>query len=174
MQAIGLGKRKKNVMSQHQREMTYLRQCIAYDDTAERHEVEAKITQAERDERCVRRAVWLMAVVAALAAVGVGYAAVLLEDYPDNVARFCTHPVVRVSLALGLASGISMLGFAGVWALYCKSLNERREECRRLAARFLESRLGKPCHTPLSGSTVIDQENDVNGSEAVMPAPQIV
>jgi hypothetical protein len=137
-------------MREHHREMTYLRKFIAHDDTSERHKVEAKITQAERDERCLRRAVWLMVVLAALAAVGLGYAAVFLEDYPQNLPRFFTHFMVRGSCALGLASLVSLICFVGLWALYRKGLHERRDECRRLAAKVVESRLGRAAALPKS------------------------
>ncbi len=49
--------------SEHQREMKYLRQFMAHDDPSERREMEAKIVQAQRDERCVRRAVRPMALL---------------------------------------------------------------------------------------------------------------
>jgi len=52
--------------SEHQREMKYLRQFMAHDDPSERREMEAKIVQAQRDERCVRRAVRPMALLGGL------------------------------------------------------------------------------------------------------------
>src|SRR5437879_8848596 len=44
-----------NIMSEHQRETAFLRQCILYDDTGERHKLEESITQLQRNELCVRR-----------------------------------------------------------------------------------------------------------------------
>ena len=129
-------------MSEHQRETAFLRQVIAYDDTAERLKLEERITQAQRDENCARRAVWLMVLLTALAAVGLGYAAVLLGDFPHNLSRFVSHFIVRVSGALGLASLVSLLAFLGVQVGCRKDLGQRREECRRLAIKLLESRVG--------------------------------
>ena len=143
-------------MTERQRETTFLRQLIAYDDTAARHKLEESISRAQRDERCVRRAVWLMAVLTALAAVCLGYAAALLPDYPHNLSRFATRFIVKVSCALGLASLVSLLGFVGVWARCRKDLGERREECRRLGRNLLESRLGQPRTMPLPGGKVQD------------------
>jgi len=37
-----------------------------------------------------------------------------------------------------------MVAFTGLGVVYRKELDQRREECRRLAAKLLESRLGKP------------------------------
>ena len=70
------------MMNEHQQQTAFLRQCLLYDDTEERHKLEEKITRLQVDERCVRRAVWLMALFAALAMAGLGYAAVFLADYP--------------------------------------------------------------------------------------------
>jgi hypothetical protein len=131
-------------MTEHQKETAFLRQCLLYDDTPERHELEGSLTQLQRDERCVRRASWLMVVLAALAAIGLGYAAVLSSDYPDNTSRFMTQFITKLFGALGLASVISLVAFVGFWFVHRKQVDRRREECRRLATRVIESRLGKP------------------------------
>jgi hypothetical protein len=152
-------------MSEHQRDMAFLRRVMAHGDTSERRQLEEEITQAERDERCVRRAVRLMAVLAALATVGLGYAAVLLADYPGNMPRFATHGLVKVSCALGLASLVSLLAFVALAAVYRKDLGKRREECRRLAAKVLEERLGRPVPGP-AGQEAGPSSGEEHGSEA--------
>jgi hypothetical protein len=124
----------------HEREMSFLRHLMLYDDTEECHQLEEKITQAQRNERCARRAVWLMIVLTALAVVGLGYAALLLEDFPPNTSQLTT----RIFCALGLASLVSLLAFVAFWLVSRGELNEQREKCRRLVTRIVESRLGKP------------------------------
>jgi hypothetical protein len=157
-------------MSDHQRETAFLRQCILYEDTVERHKLDERLTQAQRDERCVRCAAWLMALLTALAIAGLCYAAVFLADFPQDK----SHLTIKVFGALGLASLISLLGFGGFWIVHRNELDQRREECRRLATRLLESRLGKPTPTSLrdmrdnrvsegNGGTV-HVANEVNGS----------
>ena len=136
-------------MSDHQRETAFLRHCILYEDTVERHNLDARLTLALRDERCVRCALWLMALLTALAIAGVCYATVFLTDYPHNMTRLITPFIVKVFCALGVGSLICMLAFAGLGVVYRKALDQRREECRRLAAKLFESRLGKPLITPL-------------------------
>jgi hypothetical protein len=128
----------------HQREAAFLRQAILYDDTAERHKLEQRITQIERDSRCVRRAVWLMALLTAVGIGGLCYCAVFLADFPDNMMQFSTRLVVKVFGALGLGSLISLLAFICLGIAYRQELKARREECRDLIAKLLESRLGKP------------------------------
>ncbi|MEK7674641.1 MAG: hypothetical protein AAB676_02240 [Verrucomicrobiota bacterium] len=145
-------------MSAYQRETTFLREVIAYDDTAERHRLEETITQAQRDECCVRCAVWLMVLVIALAVTGLGYCAVFLEDFPGNNSQL----VVRLLFALALGALISLLVYVGFWVVYRRELDRRQEECRRLVALLLESRLGKPRTRPIP-VVVKDQESLCGG-----------
>ena len=135
-------------MNEHQRQTAFLRQCIRYDDTAEHHQLEERITVLQRDEICVRRAVWLMVLFAALAMAGLCYAVVLLEDYPLNLSQFTAQSIIKVLCALGVGSLICLVAFLGLGAIYRKELDQRREECRRLATKLIETRLSKP-NTPL-------------------------
>ncbi len=92
-------------MSDHQRETAFLRQCIHYDDTAERHNLDERLTQAQRDERCVRCAVWLMALLTAHQAPG--RAGIGVADFP---AGFCGI-LGRPSQGIGpTARGMSPVG----------------------------------------------------------------
>ena len=131
-------------MSEHQRETEFLRQCILYDDTGERHKLEESITQLQRNERCVRRAVLLMALLVALAMAGLCYAAVFMADYPLNPLQLAGQWIPKTLCALGVGSLICLLAFTGLGTVYRKELDQRREECRRLATKLLESRLGIP------------------------------
>ena len=131
-------------MSEHQKQTAFLRECLLYDDTPDRHKLEERITQIQHDERCVRRAVWLMALFAALAMAGICYTVVFLLDYPQSMSQLLTHLISNVFCALALGSLICMLSFMGLGMVYRKELDQRREECRRLATRLMESRLGKP------------------------------
>jgi hypothetical protein len=160
-------------MKARQRETAFLRQVILYDDTPERRDLEARITQLEREAWCVRRAIWLMAVSSALATAGVCYCAIFLVDFPQNMTLFGTRFMVKAFFALGLGSLISLLAFVILAMIYRKELDQRREECRRLVARLLESRLGKPCTTPLPG-VVKEQEIIVTRREMLVPASESV
>ena len=124
-------------MSEHQRNTAFLRQVILYDDSAERHQLEERIAQDQRNERCVRRAVYLVALLTALAIAGLCYSAIFLPDFPQNKSRF----IIRIFAILGLASLICLPAFLGYWGAYRRDLDRRREECRRMATQLLESRL---------------------------------
>ena len=85
-----------------------------------------------------------MALFAALAVAGLCYCLIFLLDYPLSMSQLLTHFTAKVFCALALGSLICMLSFMGLGMVYRKELDQRREECRRLAARLMESRLGKP------------------------------
>jgi hypothetical protein len=118
----------------------FLRQCILYEEGAERQRLEEGISQIQRDARCVRRAAWLMAMLTALVVAGLGYAMVLVDHFPYGVPHF----ISTFALGVGVGSLISLLAFLGLGRVYRMRLDQRREECRRLVAKILESRLGKP------------------------------
>src|SRR5687767_1758898 len=127
-------------LSEHQREMSFLRHLMLYDETPERHELEEKVTLAQGHERCARRAAWVMVLLTAVAIAGLAYSALLLEDFPPNTSQFA----VRIFCALALASLVSLLVFVAFWIISRGKLDDQRDNCRRLVTRIMEARLGKP------------------------------
>jgi hypothetical protein len=127
-------------MSEHKSVTDFLRHCIRYDQSTRRRELEATITQIQRDQRCVQRAVWLMGVLMLIAVVVLGYAALFVDNFPHETSRHLFHIIA----ALGAGSLISLLVFSCLGMTYRRKLDLQREECRRLIARLLETRLGNP------------------------------
>jgi hypothetical protein len=127
-------------MSEHQKDTEFLTHLISYDDTDERRILAERIANLQRDERCVRRAIWLMALFAALAVAGICYAAVFLF-HPMNLAQFMMQLTIKILCALGLGSLICVLAFHAMCVSYRKELAGTRDECRRLAIRIMEDRL---------------------------------
>ena len=140
------------MMSEHQKHTEFLRHCLRHGESTEHRALDEEITQIQRDERCVQRAVWLMAIVTALAVAGICYPAVLVESFPYNVPQF----ILNLICALGAASLVCLLFFVCLGMVYRKKLNLRREECRKMVTRLLEFRLGKPVVTPGRESCVGD------------------
>jgi uncharacterized membrane protein YuzA (DUF378 family) len=157
------------MMGDYQKEAAFLRQCLHYDDTAERHKLVESITQLQGNERCVRRALWLMMLLGALAVAGLGYSAVFLRDYPQELLGSMTQFITQLFCVLGLASMICMPVFLGLGAIYRKEMNQRLDECRQLAAKLLESRLGNP-RAP--DSPTILQEREPRPSQGPRPAAE--
>jgi uncharacterized membrane protein len=143
-------------MSDHQKQTDFLTQCLLYDDTAKSHKLADRIAQVQQDERRVQRGLRLMGVLALLAVVGLCYSAVFLAYYPQNVWGFTTNFITQVFCVLGLISTICLLVFIYLGVVYRKQLNQRREECRQLVTKVMESRMGKPVITPLHDSRVGD------------------
>ena len=141
-------------MNDHQKETAFLRKCIRFDDTEERHRLEERIAQITRDEHIVRRAVWLMALLAALAIAGLGYAAIFIAEYPLNVSQFNTRIVVKALFALGTGSLFCLFGYLILGVVLRQEHDRRRDDCRRLALKLLEARLGQPVDPPASTARV--------------------
>ena len=155
------------MMSDYQRQAAFLRQCLRYDDTAERHKLEQSITQLQGNERCVRRALWLMSLLGGAALVGLGYSAVFLGDYPQNLLGSLTQLITYLFCVLGLAAMICLPVFLGLGAFYRKELDQRLDEGRQLAAKLLAARLGEP-RAP--DSPTILQERELRPSQGPGPA----
>ena len=130
--------------SEHERETDFLKRCIRYDESAAGRQLCEQITQIQRDERCLRRASWLVCLVAALAMAGLGYGAVLLNEFPRHMSAFTSLFVIKIMSALGVGSFICLVAFTGTGLIYRRELNRRRQECRSLVTKLLESRLGLP------------------------------
>jgi len=122
-------------MGEHHRHTEFLRQCLQYDAGSTCQELEKGIARLQRDARCVKRAAWLMAMFAGLAAAAFGYGSALVENYPYN-----TQQVIFNSIcAVGLGSLISLMAFAALGLSYRRKLNQMREECRQKVAKLLKS-----------------------------------
>ena len=77
-------------MSEHQKETTYFRRVIFYDDTNERCKPERSTAQVQRHKLFLQRFASVMAMLTVLAIVGVGWMAVfagLLMGYPKKLKR---------------------------------------------------------------------------------------
>jgi hypothetical protein len=85
-----------------------------------------------------------MALLAALAMAGLCYAAVFVPGHPLNLSEYTGRLIIKLLCALGVGSLICLLVFLGLGVIYRKELDQRREECRQLAMKIMESRLGKP------------------------------
>ncbi len=159
------------MMNDYYKQTAFLRQCLLYDDTSERHKLEESIAQLQGKERCVRRAMWLMALFGALALAGLCYAAVFLAEFPLNVSQFTMQLFVKILCATALGSLICLVSFLVLGALYRKELHHRREECRRLVSNLLESRLGNPGTVPSPGAGK-ERKNAASKNEAMSPRPR--
>jgi hypothetical protein len=146
------------MMSEHHKHTEFLKQCLLYDDSSERHRLAENLSRAQRDLHCVQRAMWLMAVVTALTVAGLGYEEVLVDNFPYDASLSVTN----IICATGAGSLVCLLAFAGLGMVYGRKVGQRREECRQMVTKLLESRLGKP----VTGPPLPDaQNNRIGGRE---------
>ncbi len=92
------------------------------------------MNQLQRKERSVHRAVWLMALLLAMAVAGLCYWAIFVTDHPHNMSQFITPFISKGLCEVGLGAVICLVAFLGLGVIYSKQLERRREECRRMAA----------------------------------------
>src|SRR5438093_3898128 len=126
-------------MSERQKESRFLKTLILCDHSEQGRRLQEKIKRAEKDERSIRCAVFLVGVVAMLSLSGLGYAAVFVPEF----ARFTSHIATRICSALGLGSLLCMLVFVGYWLWYRAASNRIFEECRRFLRPLMESRINQ-------------------------------
>jgi len=129
-------------MSERQKATKFLKTLIQCDDSEHCQELRERIKRAEKDEKCIRSALFLVIVLGLLSVSGIGYSAVLVPEF----ARFSTHIATKICCALSLTCLISTGVFLGVWLHHRAATNRVYEECRRFIHTFMESRLkpGQP------------------------------
>jgi|SRR6185437_7938633 len=121
-------------MSKRKKHSVFLKALILHGDAEGRSLLQEKMQQAERDELCAWRALWLVSLLAAFSCCGICYSAVLIPEFFQN----SSHIVVKIFSGLGLASVICAIGFLSFW-LWCRGvLNRTHEDCRRFVMATLE------------------------------------
>src|SRR4051794_12486557 len=89
--------------------------------------LETILTDLRGKIRCLHRAVYIMVVLAGLAAAGLGYCTVFLPNFPQSFAQFLLNFSVRLFCALGMASLISLFAFAVLHRQYRVDLKHKHE-----------------------------------------------
>jgi len=157
--------------SEQHKEAAFLRRCLRYDESAASRQLEERIAHVQCNGRCLNRAQWLVAFLAALAVAGLGYAAIFRDRFPDQAFVFTTLFITNAIRAVCLGSLISLLAFTGLAVIYGRQLNRLREEGRQSVTKFLESRLGQPRATNQNGH-LNEQEVIVLNSVTADPAAE--
>ena len=114
-------------MSEYQKQRAFLKALILEEDTEQHRLLQERILNAERDERCINRAMRLVAVMGLFSIAGIGYLAVLLPDFFENSSHF----LIRAFSALALGSLICFVVFLGLWLWHRALVNRALEDGRR-------------------------------------------
>jgi hypothetical protein len=158
------GKPMLNRTMEHNKEHSFLKLLIAHDASEESRQLQDDLAQAERDERCIRRAMFLMAVIFMLSLAGLGYCAILLPDVFHNP----RHLVMRSLGYLGLGSLISQGAFLGYLLWHRIGVRRLRRECRRLVLALARSQLRLPAAPSL---TIYGDTHSPSGFPGLSPQP---
>jgi CheY-like chemotaxis protein len=147
-------------INEHQQriENATLAECIRRDASGEIHKHHENITQLEKEERCLRGAVVIMAALAGFALVGAGHSLILLDDVSTAQMR----TILQTFAVLGVASIISLVTFAILWISRRYQLGDQRDHGRRLSMKLLATRLEAETKRASSQSLLLieDEEND--------------
>ena len=126
------------MIKERERQLVFLQTLILLAEPAEGQRLVERLQAAEREERSIRRAIYLMVLIAALSFSILCYAAVLL---PEFFTRASSTALVFSGGCVG--SLISLAVFLFFWFWYRQTSHPLHEECRRFVVRGMETRLGK-------------------------------
>lgn len=121
-------------MTERERQTAFM-ESLLKEGSGESGRLRERLTKAQHDERCIRRALILMLIVGAFALLGLGYSAVLLPEFFDNATPF----LVKIFCALGLGSLMCMIIFGGCWLWYRTVSNQVNEDCRHFIEHYVRS-----------------------------------
>ena len=95
------------------------------------------LAKADRERKCLRRAMFLMVTLFLLSLAGLGVCALWLPHVFSDPTAFATNSLI----ILGLASLISQIEFFGYLLWHRVSVNRLHKECRLRVLLLVESRL---------------------------------
>ena len=157
-------------MSERQKQAAFLKNLLASDDCAEHRLLGERITAAERDERCLRRACRLIVVITLAALSVLGYLTVL--QVPDSMARFA-KVAFHFFHVLALGSGMCLGVFAGLLFWQRGLIHRLYDEGRKLVTASLQHR-PHPAITPLPTVLVHEGDTDVYQIRTHKDAAEVV
>ena len=128
-------------MTERDKQTEFLKQLLVLAEARAERGLHARIEQAQHDEKCVRYAFLLVALIGGCALCGLGYSAVLHPEFFEN----SMPTLVKLFCAVGLGSVICMIVFLGCWLWYRAISNRVYDETRALVMQLLQTRLkGQP------------------------------
>lgn len=97
--------------------------------------IEERLTQAQRNTRCITRAVRLMFFLTAFAAVGLGHSTVFLPFWPQTMEQYLMQWPVKMHCVLGLAAFMCAIVFSRLRLNYSRELDWCVEQYQRLTTQ---------------------------------------
>src|SRR5205085_10143264 len=106
-------------MSERQKQIQFLKALIGRQDSGECQVLRERIHRAEREERFLRRMIFLLLVLMLLSMAALCYATVFWPELFQARFQF----LLKLSCVLGLASLICLIAFTGYWLWHRVLLN---------------------------------------------------
>ncbi len=123
-------------MSEHQKQTAFFKAMVEQEDSHEHRELTERILKAERDERCVRRAIIKIVLLMAISFIGCLYTLVMMPEVIFNA----NHSMRKVFQILALGSLLSLGTYVGFWLYFRALLFQVHGDCRR----FLMTKVAVP------------------------------
>ena len=123
-------------MNEHHEHTEFLKHCLRYDDSPERHALTEKIVRLQHELRVVKRASWLMGILIALVCACLAFPAILVDNFPDNMER----SFMNIILALFASLSICLVAFIILGIFLYLKLHRQRGACRQRLRHFLATR----------------------------------
>jgi hypothetical protein len=123
-------------MNEHHEHTEFLKHCLRYDDSPERHDMTEKLIRLQRELRVVKRASWLMGILIGIAFACLAYPAILIDNFPENMGRF----FINIVLALFVGLSICLVAFILLGIFLYLKLHRQRGACRQRLRRFFATR----------------------------------
>jgi hypothetical protein len=135
---LSLSKRTANrsaTMSQREHESDFLREMLFRQGSAEGHQLQSQLNEAEQRLRCIGRTARFVAFLMALSAAGVGYSLVFLpgiiERRPHFLMQFFGTVLTGCLICLAI--------YSVTWLWQSHLANRLREQCRQMVLDHNES-----------------------------------
>jgi len=120
-------------MTERNKQNDFVRELIRSHDCADSRDLQSRIARAERDERCIWRALLLALLLALFSVAGLCYSAVFLPEFFQHQ----TPAAVWFFSAVLFASGICLLSFGAFWFWYRSVSNALYHEGRKFVLTHL-------------------------------------
>lgn len=137
-------------MSEHHEHTEFLKHCLRYDESAERHHMMERLVRLQHELRIFRRASWLMVLLIAVSVIGFVWSSTLLQQ----LSRPAQQTIENFLVALGLGSTVCLATFLVLRLCLRKKLARQREECHQLLPEVQVTAASVIIRSPLSPSRV--------------------
>src|SRR5690349_20652610 len=124
-------------MTERDKQTEFLMRLMVLTDSQTHGELHSRIEQAHHDEKCIRFALILVALIGGFAVSGLAYCSVLHPEFFDSTAP----TLVKIFCAVALGSLICLIVFFCCWWWYRNTSNRVHAECRRLVVDAINARL---------------------------------